>query len=507
MPAASTAPSSPVRDTAKWVGLVVLLSAAFMDLADVTIVNVALPTIDKDLHPSAAGMQWITGGYSVTFAIFMIVGGRLGDIYGRRKLFTLGIVIFTAASLLAGLAPTTTALITARVIQGVGAGMMVPQVLAIINVTFDKDQRPKAFGLYGATIGLATVLGQLIGAVLIELNIGGTDWRPIFLVNVPIGVAVLVFGLRYLPESTDAELGAGIDVLGAAGMGTALFLLLFPLTIGRQEGWPVWCWIMIATSAIVMAGVVFQQIARDRAGRDALIPARIFRRSTTGGFAVQLVFATAAGIFFLTWILYMQIGLGWSPMRAAVTGLSFALAAAVASGVAIQALAPRLGRGTLHVGAGLMLTGAALFAVLLHTTTMTSTLMLLPLLIMGFGMGCVVSPLADLVLSDVPGDESGSVSGVFNTLNQVGSALGISLTSVAFFDILDRKKPGDISAQYTAAFAQSLYWIIGLLLAVLIATFIIPARLRLTQDGVTDDADDVARQPHSADLPQLDARP
>ncbi len=475
-----------MRHTGKWLGLVVLLSAAFMDLADVTIVNVALPSIDADLNPSPAGMQWITGGYSVTFAISMILGGRLGDIYGRRKMFTLGVVIFTASSALAGCAPSTSLLIAARVIQGIGAGLMVPQVLAIINVTFDKEERPKAFGMYGATIGLATVLGQLIGAVLIELDIWGTDWRPIFLVNVPVGIAVLIFGLRYLPESKESGPRTGLDIVGAAGVGATLFLLLFPLTIGREEGWPAWCWIMIAAS-VAMAGVfVVQQVRRDKSGREALIPPKIFRRSTSGGFAVQVAFATAAGIFFLTWILYMQVGLGWSPLRAAVTGLSFAVAAAIASGIAIQVFAPKFGRGTLLVGAGLMLVGAAVFVVLLRGGDMTSLTMLTPLIIMGFGMGCVVSPLADLVLSDVPADESGAVSGVFNTLNQVGLALGISFASVAFFDILDDNVGEALNTQYANAFENALYWIIGLLAVVIVVTFVIPARLRLAQPADAD---------------------
>ncbi|WP_084721588.1 MFS transporter [Rhodococcus marinonascens] len=471
-----------VQDRTKWFGLAIILAAAFMDLADVTIVNVALPYISADLSPSPAGLQWITGGYSVTFAATMIIGGRLGDIYGRKRVFIVGIAIFTLSSLLAGLAPDAGLLIGARVVQGMGAGLMVPQVLSIINVTFEKEERAKAFGMYGATIGLATVLGQLIGATLIELDIAGTDWRPIFLVNVFVGVLGFVLGMRFLEESTNQG-SQGLDVLGATGFAATLFLLLFPITVGREEGWPVWCWLMMALAVVVGAAAVYRQIAFERVGKTPLISPRIFKqRSTSGGFAVQIFFATASGMFFLTWTMYMQTGLSWSPIRAATTGLAFAIAAAISSWLAIQILAPKLGRGTLFIGTALMLAGAVLFLVLTEETDMSSTIMVAPLVVMGLGMGTIVSPLADLVLTEVDSEDAGSVSGVFNTLNQVGLAVGIALTSFAFFAVLDNHAKDSLNSSYTSAFQTSLLWIIVLLIIVMLVVPIIPSRLRLTTD-------------------------
>ena len=259
-----TAVPRPARNP--WLVLVIILTAVFMQLLDTTITMVGVPSIQNSLHGSFGEIQLVVAGYMLAFACVLVTGGRLGDTYGRKRMFLWGMLGFTAASAVCGAAPSAVTLIVARVVQGMCSGLMFPQVLGIIQVVFSKAQRTRAIGFYGATIGLATILGPVTGGGLIDLNIAGTGWRAIFFVNVPIGLAALALGTAMIPESRAAAVGR-IDLPGAALLGAGLFLLVLPLVIGRDEGWPAWSLVCVAISPAVLAGFAAYERARTR--RDA----------------------------------------------------------------------------------------------------------------------------------------------------------------------------------------------------------------------------------------------
>ncbi|MEW2136492.1 MFS transporter [Streptomyces sp. NPDC005409] len=261
-------------------------------------------------------MQWLTTAYSLPVAVGLITGGRLGDLYGRRRVLLIGTLVFTAASLLCGLATGPGALIGARLLQGVGVAVMIPQVLATMHVTFEGQNRSKAFGLYGAVMVLANVLGPALGGVLTQADLFGLSWQPIFLVNVPVGLAVLLLGRGFVPEST-VRTADRLDVAGMLLSGLAVVLVLFPLTEGHAHGWPLWCFVLLAAGVLV-AGV-FLSHQRRRQGRAPLVTLSLFRvRQFSGGMAADLLHGLLCGLFFMTWTLYLQHGLGMSPLHAAL---------------------------------------------------------------------------------------------------------------------------------------------------------------------------------------------
>lgn len=425
-------------DPKRWAALVVLLVAAFMDMLDVTIVNVAIPEIQATLGASYAAIQWVTAGYALAFALLLITGGRLGDIFGRKRVFVLGMTGFTVASLLCGIAAEPWQLAASRVLQGAMAAVMIPQILAIIHVTFPRGERGTAFGMYGAIAGLAAVLGMVLGGVLTQWDLFGLGWRPVFLLNVPIGIVGLVIGLRVIRESKGPR-EVRLDLPGVALLTVGLLMLLFPLLQGRELHWPVWGFVSMAASLPVLALFAAYQRGKTRKDGYPLVSLPLFRvRSFTSGLGIYLLFNLAMGIFFLSWAMYMQLGLGWSPMRAGLSGVPFCLGAAPGAALSVAVLSPRFGRRVPQAGALLMLAGIGSYV--WATDQFGSGLgfwhQLVPLLVLGAGFGMVSAPLADIALTDVPAKDAGSGSGLLNATLQLGSAFGIALTSVVFFGVL-----------------------------------------------------------------------
>jgi EmrB/QacA subfamily drug resistance transporter len=415
----------------------IVLTSVFVQLLDVSIVNVAIPSIQRDIGASFAAVQLVIAGYQLAFACLLITGGRLGDIFGRKRLFMIGMATFTIASALCGLAQGETTLVLARILQGAGSGLMFPQALAIIQVTVPPKDRGKAFGLLGATIGIATILGPLLGGVLITLDLFGSDWRLIFLVNIPIGLLAMVAAALELPESRSPD-APRLDVPGALLVTAGLFLLVYPLTEGREKGWPAWIYLMLVASVPVLVGFVLLQRRKTATGRSPLIVMTLFRnKSFRVGLVVSLVFFAGVPAYFFTISLYLQIGLGWTPLHAGLTGLPFAIASGIASQRS-DALAQRLGTGVLRLGAGLLAAGMALISVTLHAagTDLHSWELIPGLLVSGFGLGCFIPPLTNLVLAGIQGREAGSASGVLSTSQQVGGALGVALIGIALFGFL-----------------------------------------------------------------------
>ncbi|MFI5620765.1 MFS transporter [Streptomyces sp. NPDC051567] len=477
----STAPADPATppgDRRRWLALAIVMTAAFMDLVDVTIVNIAIPTLREDLGASTSAIQWITAGYALAFAAGLITGGRLGDIYGRKRLFLIGITGFTAASLLCGIAADPGMLVASRLLQGAMAALMVPQVLAIIHVTFPAHERGKVFGMFGAIVGLGAVSGPILGALLTEWDLFGLGWRPIFLINLPVGIAGVILGHKFITESK-APKALRLDLVGVVLATLALVLLIFPLTQGREHGWPLWGFLCMGAAPLVFAAFLRYEKYKVEKDGSPLVELSLFKvRSFAAGIAVQLTFGIVTGIFFLVWTLYMQMGLGWSALRAGATGIPFSIAVSVAAGISVQKLVPRFGRKVLQAGALLMAAGLLLYIWESQHYGMgiNPWQMAAPLVVMGLGMGLIVAPLTDTVLSEVPGEHAGSASGLINTTGQTGNALGLGLTSVVFFGLIDDDKV--FGTPYVEAFRGALWWVVAVLFVIFAVMFLLPRTQR-----------------------------
>ncbi|WP_055610968.1 MFS transporter [Streptomyces phaeochromogenes] len=469
----------PEADRRRWFALAIVMTAAFMDLVDVTIVNVAIPSIQRDEGASFSHIQWITAGYALAFAAGLITGGRLGDIYGRKRLFLIGIGGFTLASALCGFAVNPDMLVASRILQGAMAALMVPQVLSIVHATFPAHERGKVFGMFGAIVGLGAVSGPILGALLTEWNLLGLEWRPIFLINLPVGIAGLVLGRKFITESK-APHALKLDLVGVVLVTLGLLMLLYPLTRGRELGWPVWGYVVMAGALVVFAALVAYE--KRKAARDGspLVELSLFKvKSFAAGIAVQTVFGVGLGIFFLVWTLYMQVGLGWSVLRAGLTGVPFSIAVSAAAGMSVQMLVPRFGRKVLQAGALTMAAGVLLYIweAERYGMSISSWQMALPLVVMGAGMGLIVAPLTDAILSEVPREHSGSASGLINTVQQMGNALGLGLVSVVFFGSMSDHLPApEVGPAFVDAFQNALVWVAVVMTAIFLLMFALPKR-------------------------------
>ncbi|RDD89826.1 MFS transporter [Streptomyces parvulus] len=502
VPPASPAPPPGAGDRRRWFALAIVMTAAFMDLVDVTIVNIAIPSIQADEGATVSQIQWITAGYALAFAAGLITGGRLGDIHGRKRVFLVGIGGFTLASALCGLAAGPEMLVAARILQGAMAALMVPQVLSIVHATFPAHERGKVFGLFGAIVGLGAVSGPLLGALLTEWNLFGLEWRPIFLINLPVGIAGLVLGSRFITESR-APRALRLDLVGVALVTLGMLMLVYPLTRGEELGWPLWGYASMAGSLVVLAVLVAYERRKSARDGSPLVELSLFRvKSFAAGIAVQTVFGVALGIFFLVWTLYMQVGLGWTPLRAGLTGVPFSIAVSVAAGVSVQVLVPRFGRKVLQAGALVMAAGVLLYIweSAHYGLGIASWRMALPLAVMGVGMGLIVAPLTDAVLSQVPREHAGAASGLINTVQQMGNALGLGLVSVVFFGAMgDHLDPARLGPAYADAFRNALGWVAAVLAVIFLLMFALPRRPAQHVEGAAAGEEPAAEAAEAAD--------
>jgi len=347
-----------------WLSLVATLIAVFMQLLDVSIVNVALPSIAQDLGATFASLQLVITAYTLVFACTLITAARLGDLYGRRRVFLLALGSFTLASVLCGVAQTPLQLEGARILQGYTAGMMAAQTLAIIATTFPPAQRGRVFGIYGATIGMATILGPTLGGALISWNVLGLQWRAIFLVNVPFGIVALLFGYRNLLERRSVT-AKRLDVPGVLLSAVGLILLVYPLAEGRERGWPLWLVLMAVASAPVLVAFIRYEKRRGDRGDSPLIELSIFSdRAFAVGSLMALVFFSVLITFFFTVSLTLQAGFGFTALHSGLTTLPFALGSAVLSANSNR-VAQRLGSLVLALGAGVLAVALLVFSVVL----------------------------------------------------------------------------------------------------------------------------------------------
>lgn len=439
-PTDAPAPTAPVR---AGVVLAIVLSATFMQLVDISIVNTAIPSIQRELHASYAAIQLILVCYQLAFACTLITAARLGDIYGRRRLFLLGTVGFTVASALCGAAPNPTALVLARLLQGFMSGLMFPQVLAVIQVTFPPRERGRAFGILGAVIGLATILGPLLGGILIQLNLAGLDWRTIFYVNVPIGLAAVVTAFRFLPESR-APKADRLDLPGVLLVTAGLFLLVYPLAEGRDRGWPAWLLVMLVASVPLLAAFAAYEQRKTRRDDSPLVWMDLFRdRAFAVGLLLSMVFFAGLPPFFFTFTLYLQIGLGYTALGAGLTGFSFAVGSGLASSRSDK-VARRLGNNVLKLGTAVLAVGMTLVLLTVHLVGVhPHGYQFVPaLLVSGIGLGFFVAPVTNIILAGIHSRSAGSASGVLSTAQQIGGAIGVAVVGVIFFTLIGVNSSG-----------------------------------------------------------------
>jgi MFS family permease len=409
-------------------GVFILMAGAFLPLADFFIVNVALPTIDTSLHASPAALELIVAGYGVAYAAMLVLGGRLGDRIGRHQLFQFGAAGFVAASALCGLSPDIWVLVAARVIQGIFAAMLVPQVLATFQATMDGERKTRALALYVATGGLAAVAGQIAGGMLVTANILGSSWRSIFLINIPFGIAVLVVA-RYVVPATRSDLPTGIDVPGTLAFAATLVALLVPLTEGDTLHWPAWGWVLIAAAAVLGAVTLLIERRSERAGHTPLLPPSLLTlRSTAWGLAMYLAFSVGFGGFLFVFALTVQDGLH---ADALVGGLAVVPMAApfLVGSILSRKIINRFGRAAMAGGAILQAAELALLIIVIVTGWPHVAIIDLagPLTLLGFGQSMMSTGLYRVVLVDVPAHQAGIGSGVLVTMQQTGQALGVAI--------------------------------------------------------------------------------
>lgn len=430
-----TEEDTPLRG--RWIAMAALLVAGFMNLIDVTIVNVAIPSLQDAFQASDSQIEWVVAAYILSFALFLLPAGRLGDVVGRRRMFVIGVSVFTIASALCGLAPGIGSLVAARVLQGLGGAMMTPQTLALVPALFPPRERGAAFALFGLSAGLASVAGPLLGGVLIGADIIGLDWRPIFLVNIPVGAVAVLGALRFVPK-VPGDAALRLDLVGMALAGTGLMLMLFPLIEGRQLGWPAWVFAMMVAAIPVGAGFVAWQRRQARRGAPQLIPASLLANAdyVTGSVLATLLFAGIPG-FFLVFAIFLQVGFGLTPLESGITTLPFSLGVLGAS-VLSGRLGTRWPRERITAGAVLLVIGMTALRLMLPEAggALSRAAFIVPLALSGLGLGTAVSPLFQTVLANVADRDTGAGSGALQSFQQVGGALGVAVMGQLFFGML-----------------------------------------------------------------------
>lgn len=418
----------------RWQALAVSLIVGFMSLLDVTIVNVAIPSIQDGLDASAESVQWVVSGYALTFGLVLVAGGRLGDLVGRRRMFLVGLVAFTATSALAGAAPTDETLVAARLLQGVAAGLLTPQNSGLIQQLFRGEERGRAFGWFGATVSVSAATGPVLGGALIALFGPDLGWRAVFLVNVPIGLVTMVLAARLIPATAPrrGRLSDEVDGVGALLLGAAVLAVLFPVVRAMSDPTSS-LWVLVVGAPV--AGWLFVRWERyvARRGRAPLLDVRLLHQAPgfTTGIALQTIYFAGFSGLWLVLALFFQDGLGYTALESGLAVLPFALGSAV-SAVLAGRLVGRWGRRVTVTGLLLVTAGFLGLMVAVGTGSATALATALPLLVAGIGSGAVISPNVTMTLSHVPPRMGGAAGGAIQTGARVGSALGTALLAAAF---------------------------------------------------------------------------
>ena len=445
-PAAVTVDAPPAVPAIPWRPVTIVLIGMFMAILDSFIVVVAGPAIQADLRVTAGELQWTLAGYQLSYAVFMITGGRLADIFERRRVFITGTAIFVVSSIACAVAQNAATLISARVVQGLGAALMVPQVFAVITLLVDAKVRHRVFGVVGIVIGMATISGQLIGGLLIGANLFGSHWRSVFWVNVPFGIVSIILSLLYVPKSRSA-VARKLDIPGVIVLSGALFLLVYPLIQGRQDGWPWWTWASFAASAATFGLFVGVERSVDRRGGDPLLHLELFtQRSFSLGIILVVAVYALLTSYYLSLSVALQEGLGMSALGA---GLVYAPAATTffVFGMIASRAVPKYGRRVLEVGSIVLAAGYLATAIVLLSGPRLTPLIVIPtLMLQSVGGGLLITPLLNTVLARIRPETVGMASGALSAAQQIGGALGVAVIGAVFFNSFHPADGGPVKA-------------------------------------------------------------
>jgi EmrB/QacA subfamily drug resistance transporter len=475
------APSKPRRtvhatprheSTNKWLALAVMLIGPFLGVIDFFIANIGVPSIRTSLGASFSEIQLVIAGYGLTYAVCLITGGRLGDIYGRKVTFIVGMGGFTLTSALCGIAPTAGWLIFWRLVQGSAAAVMFPQALSFIQVNFTGSSKRVAFSLYGSMIGFGSIVGQLLGGFIIHANLFQLGWRPIFLINLPIGILTIISASFALKESR-APAAPGLDLAGVGILTIGLALLSYPFMEGQERGWPLWAWVSLLVSFPVLWAFWLFECRQSAEKRSPLIEPRLFRdKGFVVGLVVTCIYFAGHSSMILVLSLYLQYSLGLNPMYAGFALVPFSFAFLLGSSVSGK-INGYLGRRSLHLGVVVLAIGIVALALLAapapgHLTPS----FVLACFIYGLGRGIVTSPLYNTVLSGIPRKDAGAASGVTSTMPQLANSVGIALIGAVVFGMIP--KNGATPVDYAHGFVASSLINLVMLCAAAALIFLIP---------------------------------
>ena len=426
----------------------ILLFGVFMAILDVAIVNVAVPKIGTDLHASGAELQLVIDGYITAYAVLLITGARLGAMLGRRRMFLVGVAVFTLASLVCGLAWSPIELISFRFVQGIGSALMVPQVISMIQLNFSGDSRARALGWYGATISCGAIVGQVLGGVLVSADLFGTQWRLCFLVNVPIGIALLATGLRVLPRDTRTP-GVKLDLPGLVTLMVAVFALVLPLVLGHQVGWPAWTWLSLVVFVLLTAVFTVLERRAERNQGSPLIHGRLLRAPgmVVSALAILVALGNYGGILFLLTV-HVQSGLGHGALVAGLVFLPSAVMFAVSS-LNWRRLPSHWHRRAIPAG---LLLAALSFVWLAYGVRGGQITVGMEAAIgcFGAGMGLAFSTLFAFAVAHVEPAHAADASGVLTTVNQLGQVIGIAAYGSIYLALFDTRADASHAAVITA---------------------------------------------------------
>jgi MFS family permease len=417
--------------------LTVLLTATFMTAFDFFVVNVATPSIQSDLHATSAVLELVVGAYAFSYAGALVLGGRLGDVFGHREMFGAGMIAFTATSALCGMAAGPGQLVAGRLAQGLAAALMMPQGLAIISRNCSAGQRARAMAWYGVAGGAGSVSAQLFGGLLVTADVAGLGWRLIFLINVPIGLAAALAALRVLPHgaTSRAPMRRQLDILGALGLALAMGLLLVPITLGRTAGWPLWTWVSMCAAPVAFGFTMAWQRAYERRGGHPLLPLAVLRiRSFRNGVLASLAFMAFFSSYMFTLAFFLQDGLGLDAFHAglvfAPAGIAFSLSATLGPRLVARFNLAALTGGGLLTTAGLVALGELARTGGMHASVPWATTIAA---VISLGNGVVMPSLISAAMHDVPPARAGMAAGAFTTAQQFAGAAGIAIVGTLYF--------------------------------------------------------------------------
>lgn len=454
----------------RWLILGIVLAAEIMDLLDSTIVNVAGPSLSKELNGTPSALQWVIGGYTLTLGAGLILGGRLADRYSRRNIFLIGLASFTASSMLCALAPNINVLIAFRLIQGFAGALVLPHVIGFIRDVFPPEELGKAFAIFGPVFGLGGILGPIIGGFLIDGDIASTGWRAVFIINIPVGIITFALAWKYLPRQVSNH-AIKIDLVGTVLIIAASGLLLLPLIQGQDAGWPVWTFVSLAASVVGFGIFTLEQRWVISRNKTPLIDPDIFKARTynLGLAGIFMFFAGFTGVYLII-TLFLQIGQGYSARGAGIANIAIALGTAIGGALSGAVLAEKFGIRVLQFGAIAQITGAILLFTSLPTMESYQFWHIVPgMIVSGFGTGIVVAALFDAILLSIKDELVGSASGVLSSVQSIGSSVGVAIFGTLFFNHV-------ATGQIDKGFRNALVLQIGLVTVFLLITVLLPKK-------------------------------